>query len=407
MSVTKDGDTGRWMSQIRVTDWTGKTIHKKKRGFATKKEALQWERDFISQSTGSLGMTFGDFIALYVKDMEHRLKPSTVASKKWLIDLKVTPFFKKIPLNEIKPTHVRQWQNSLTSYRDENGKPYAQTYLKCINNQLTAIFNYAVKYYGLKENPCHKAGSMGKKKADEMLFWTKDEFQTFIESMKDRPASYTVFMTMYYTGIREGELYKHAAEIVRHEFCHKEITLETGRMKKQFASAITPAGIRNHLESILNGCERAYVIQCPVGLDSSRLLNIAAESALYRGMDTEGYYCPMKPGKKLEHLLIPQIKTAFLTLNPYHDLELEGRKEDIKRIDMNDIINWNQLEGKKFMVKDCERKMNELLEQGISCIKEARKEHDLLESYYIPNMDFKKIDALRDEIIGKIEENVL
>ena len=55
MSVTKDGDTGRWMSQIRVTDWTGKTIHKKKRGFATKKEALQWERDFISQSTGSLG----------------------------------------------------------------------------------------------------------------------------------------------------------------------------------------------------------------------------------------------------------------------------------------------------------------------------------------------------------------
>ena len=205
MSVTKDGDTGRWMSQIRVTDWTGKTIHKKKRGFATKKEALQWERDFISQSTGSLGMTFGDFISLYVKDMEHRLKPSTVASKKWLIDLKVTPFFKKIPLNEIKPTRVRQWQNSLTSYRDENGKPYAQTYLKCINNQLTAIFNYAVKYYGLKENPCHKAGSMGKKHADEMLFWTRQEFQTFIEVMKDRPASYTVFMTMYYTGIREGD----------------------------------------------------------------------------------------------------------------------------------------------------------------------------------------------------------
>ena len=80
MSVTKDGDTGRWMSQIRVRDWTGKTIHKKKRGFATKKEALKWERDFISQSTGSLGMTFGDFISLYVKDMEHRLKPSTVSA---------------------------------------------------------------------------------------------------------------------------------------------------------------------------------------------------------------------------------------------------------------------------------------------------------------------------------------
>ena len=117
----------------------------------------------------------------------------------------MTPFFKKIPLNEIKPTHVRQWQNSLTSYRDESGKPYSQTYLKCINNQLTAIFNYAVKYYGLKENPCHKAGSMGKKHADEMLFWTRQEFQKFIEVMKDRPASYAVFMTLYFTGIREGD----------------------------------------------------------------------------------------------------------------------------------------------------------------------------------------------------------
>ena len=151
MSVTKDGSTGRWMSQIRVTDWTGKVIHKKKRGFQTKKEALQWERDFLSQSAGSLGMTFKDFIELYMKDMEHRLKPSTIANKRFLIDLKITPYFGRMPLNEIKPTDVRHWQNELTSYRDENGNPYSQTYLKTIQNQLTAIFNYAVKYYGLKE----------------------------------------------------------------------------------------------------------------------------------------------------------------------------------------------------------------------------------------------------------------
>ena len=39
MSVTRDKNTGKWMSQIRVKDWTGKEIHKKKRGFKTKKEA--------------------------------------------------------------------------------------------------------------------------------------------------------------------------------------------------------------------------------------------------------------------------------------------------------------------------------------------------------------------------------
>ena len=49
---------------------------------------------------------------------------------------------------------------------------YSPTYLKTINNQLSAIFNYAVRYYDLKSNPCAKAGSMGKSKAEEMDFWT-------------------------------------------------------------------------------------------------------------------------------------------------------------------------------------------------------------------------------------------
>ena len=47
---------------------------------------------------------------------------------------------------------------------------------------------------------------MGKKRADEMLFWTKDEFNAFIQAVADKPASYAIFMTLYYTGIREGEL---------------------------------------------------------------------------------------------------------------------------------------------------------------------------------------------------------
>ena len=72
---------------------------------------------------------------------------------------------------------------ALTAYRDENGKPYSQTYLKAINNQLTAMFNYAVKYYDLRENPCTKAGSMGKSKAEEMQFWTKAEFEQFIQAV--------------------------------------------------------------------------------------------------------------------------------------------------------------------------------------------------------------------------------
>lgn len=206
MSVTKDIKTNKWMSQVRITDWQGKTIHKKKRGFSTKREALEWERDFLSQNKGSVNMKFGYFVQVYLNDMGQRLKYSTIENKRYTIELKIVPYFSKMPINEIKPTDIREWQNSLTSYRDENGNGYSQTYLKAINNQITAIFNYAVKYYNLRENPCHKAGSIGKKNADEMLFWTREEFEQFIEAVKDKPMSYTLFMTMYYTGVREGEL---------------------------------------------------------------------------------------------------------------------------------------------------------------------------------------------------------
>mgnify|MGYP000869835822 CR=1 FL=1 len=83
---------------------------------------------------------------------------------------------------------------------------YSATYLKTINNQLAAIFNYTVKYYDLPNNPCRKAGSIGKSKADEMQFWTHEEFSSFIDSIMNKHQSYMVFMTLYWTGMRLGEL---------------------------------------------------------------------------------------------------------------------------------------------------------------------------------------------------------
>ena len=206
MSVSKDKSTGKWMVQWRVKDLQGKVIHKKKRGFKTKKEAQEWEVLQRIKVEDSSSMLFSLFIELYFQDMQHRVKKSTYKNKIHLVEKKVTPFFGHMKLNSITPKHIRDWQNLLTSYRDEKGNPYSQTYLKTINNQITAIFNYAVKYYDLKENPCHKAGGMGKKNADEMLFWVKEEFDKFIECIKDKPQSYTAFMLLYYTGIRSGEL---------------------------------------------------------------------------------------------------------------------------------------------------------------------------------------------------------
>lgn len=103
-------------------------------------------------------------------------------------------------------TAIITWQNELINHKDENGKQYSPVYLKTIHNQLSAIFNHAVRYYNLKENPCKKSGSMGKKKNREMLFWTKEEYMKFADVMMDKPVSYYAFEMLYWCGIREGEL---------------------------------------------------------------------------------------------------------------------------------------------------------------------------------------------------------
>lgn len=206
MSVSKDKKRGTWKVYIRYTDWQGeKQIHTK-RGFATKREALEYEREFLMKKSKDVNMGFPQFVENYMEDKKPRLKLNTYLTKRHIIDSKIVPYFKNKGLADITATDIIQWQNSLLSMRDENDKPYSQTYLRTVQNQLSAIFNHACRFYGLTVNPSQQAGKMGKAKGKEMLFWTKEEYLKFSEVMKEKPISYYAFEVLYWTGIREGEL---------------------------------------------------------------------------------------------------------------------------------------------------------------------------------------------------------
>ena len=194
------------MIQYRYTDWTGERKKSTKRGFATKREAEEWLCQFLAKQEASLDLSFTEFVEIYYEDIGHRLRASTLRNKKYMIDLKIMPYLGKRKMCDIKAADIRKWQSELIAYRDENGKPYSQTYLRAINNQLSAIINFAVRYYDLPSNPCRKAGSMGKNKAEEMRFWVKEEYLRFAEVMMDKPQYYYAFEMLYWCGIREGEL---------------------------------------------------------------------------------------------------------------------------------------------------------------------------------------------------------
>ena len=206
MAVYKDEKTSTWRAIYRYIDWTGEKKQTQKRGFKTKREAQAWEREQLNRAASDLDMSFANFVEHYTEDMKTRIKENTWATKDHIIRTKLLPYFGKLKISNITAQQIITWQNELLNHKDENGKPYSPVYLKTVHNQLSAIFNHAVRYYNLRENPCKKAGSMGKKKNREMLFWTKEEYLKFADVMMDKPLSFYAFEMLYWCGIREGEL---------------------------------------------------------------------------------------------------------------------------------------------------------------------------------------------------------
>ena len=206
MPVFKNEDNGTWYVMARYVNWKGERKQKCKRGFATKREAQEWERMFKLQTSSDLDMSFEAFTELYINDVKNRLKENTWLTKEHIIRTKILPYFGKLKISEISTKDIIAWQNELLAIRQPNGKPYSASYLQKIHSQLSAIFNHAVNFYHLPSNPAQKAGNMGKEEHREMLFWTKEEYLKFADAMMDKPVSFYAFEMLYWCGIREGEL---------------------------------------------------------------------------------------------------------------------------------------------------------------------------------------------------------
>lgn len=204
MAVNKEAN-GTWTVQCWYRNWLNERHKRTKRGFRTKSEAAKWEREFLLKASGSPEMTFSDFLKVYGEDVSPRLKLNTWMTKKYIIDTKILPYFKDKKLSDIAPADILSWQTALITHEKKGGGKYSKTYLRTVNNILASVFNHAVRYYGLESNPMHKVGKIGSAKADEMQFWTKDEYLAFSEEIMDKPTSHAIFEVLYWTGIREGE----------------------------------------------------------------------------------------------------------------------------------------------------------------------------------------------------------
>ena len=201
MPAYKCKENGKWESIFYYVDWTGKRRQKHTRGFNTKREAQEYEAEFIRAAKADMDMSFESFVEIYYSDKQGELKERTLKNKKYMISSHVIPYFGKKKMNEVTPSDIIAWQNEI---RDNND--FSPAYLRMLQNQVTAIFSHAQRIYSLSNNPCKRVKKMGKSDGRSLTFWTEEEYQKFIDTFDPKSRHYVMFELLFWTGCREGEM---------------------------------------------------------------------------------------------------------------------------------------------------------------------------------------------------------
>ena len=206
MPAYYDEKTKSWYCKFYYTDYTGTKKQKKKRGFKLQREAKEWEQNFLVKLSAQPSLPFKDLTALYLQDKKEHMKQVTFRTKESRIVHWILPYFLDKPTDSITAADVRSWQTDLKNATGQHDKPLSPGYMQNLVTELSSIFNYAVRFYGLTVNPCQIAGNVVGKKNKSLNFWTKEEFDQFISAFDVSEPHYTAFMVLYYTGMRIGEL---------------------------------------------------------------------------------------------------------------------------------------------------------------------------------------------------------
>lgn len=252
----------------------------------------------INSISQFFSILFKNFVEIYLESMEHRIKENTLMTKQNIFYHHIVPYLGEMKLDEITPKDIIHWQDQVM--KDNN---YKQTYLKAIHNQLSALFNYAVRFYGLKSNPARLAGNMGIEEVDETKFWTKEEYLTFSRAMMNKEESYHAFEILYWCGIRLGELLALTAE----DFDFEKKTL---RINKSY----------QHIKG-------KDVITTPKTRKSNRVLTLP--DFLAKEMQD---YISRLPYLKVDDRIFTITKSGL-----HHEIDRGCRETGVKRIRVHDL----------------------------------------------------------------------
>jgi hypothetical protein len=108
--------------------------------------------------------------------------------------------------------------------------------------------------------------------------------------------------------------------------------------------------------------------------------------------------CSLFPKSRLEHILLPQKSTAYVTVNAAHAIA-----DAAEEVELRNVYGVNRPGTRESLLR-MQAQEKQLLEAASGCMYQARLTHDELEKYYVCAMDFSYVQKRTAALIEEIQE---
>ncbi len=170
---------------------------------------------------------------------------------------------------------------------------------------------------------------------------------------------------------------------------------DAGKISYKQMSALTPYGYMTYLPK---DCT-VYLLNDEFYFGSDAFLRRFADIAAAKGYDAEVSVCCLHSAESFEHLVIPELKLAFMTANPINELAVEEKQP----INFRRFYDKNAVREKKNRLRFNASAAEELRDEAVKSLVLARAEHDRLEEFYIAAVDFDSVNRIYYSMVSCIK----
>ncbi|ERT36391.1 MULTISPECIES: tyrosine-type recombinase/integrase [Fusobacterium] len=187
--------TGRWNARFTIKLLNNKSKRIFKRGFNSKKEALEYEKKVILDNSLGSNIPFKVAVNQYLEFKKLRIKELTYMNMSNILN-SIT-YFDNLLISDITPIQISNFQNDLL-------RKYKGSSIRTINAYVKMLFTWCVRYKNLASNPFDMVDRLKLETKKRMDIITVDEFNQIIKQVNN-PDMKLMFKLLFWTGLRIGE----------------------------------------------------------------------------------------------------------------------------------------------------------------------------------------------------------